>query len=1588
VPSPGAALASLLLDECEPGGLVPCNQQAAFLSVPVADTGLSLTYSSQWAPGRSGRPDWDASNLGLGGWSVNVLQAYDASQSILVGGDGTWRFAHEVPAGPSARAVPSYDGSVAYIFNSAGQQVRTVDGHLGMTLLRFAYGPQGRLSRISGTVNGAPVGLTVRRANNGTPIGLVGIDGAVTSLTLDRSGDLVALAGRAGQTKLAWQPGGLVTAETSPGGGVTRFRYGAGGLLVSETDPDGVTQRLSRSLTSSRVEVRDATTLGRVSTYITELSGSGVRRTYTAPGGATATETTQRDGSFELSMPDGTASTVGIVPSTSWRLSAPVLTPIVTTVPGRPTSRTEVDQHLRELDGQPYVVAGTVTTVVNGERSVETFEPSTCTTTVVDAAGGTTTKTYGSSGLLVSSSAPGSPKTTYAYDRQGRLVRKTVGAGRLAQTTRWSYNASTGTVAVSRPDRSMLTETVNAQGNPSSVKGPDGATVVESFNADGLLTEVQPPGGPTYTQGYSAAGRPTAFLAPSVSKTASIETATYDRDGDLKAVTGLGPKPVTLAYNRAGELTGLNFDQGTASASYNAITGLLSQAKDPDGVTTTFGYSGGLGDKLSWSGPVRGLVTDKYDANGLPVSETVDGGPAINFAYNGADNLTAVGPLAINQDAATGLITGSELGAVHTAYQYNADDWLMRVRTTVKGGTVLDLRYSRDVLGRVTSVVETGPKGSTTTGYNYNSADLLANVTVNGRTVETDSYDAAGNRTTLSTPAGSALASYNADNELVRWGQASYSWAPDGNLDRVTDSKGITTYTFDDLGRLRHVGLPDGQSVTYLVDAAGQRVGREVDGRLVAGYLYNPSGNVVAETNSAGSVVARYGYDQLGHLALVEEGGSTYDVVTNPNGNPLLVVNSKNGAIADAITYDVWGKITSETASGMIPFGFDGGLVDPATGLVHLGARDYDPTTGRWTGPDPIGFAGGDADLYRFAGDDPVNNIDPSGLTPIRISGAELGVYSGLLGFASGFAALGFGFGTAPAVSAALFSPAVVAALGTLAPALGAIALLTFVGAATFWAASVLIGPGSVPIGSWGDTHLTTGGKLHYNFQAAGEFTAIKSPDGSIDVQVRQQPSKGDTSVTFATAVAANVDGDRVGFYALEPSFLVVNGTAANGALFSERLPHGGTVARNGSSVTVRWPDGSELAISDVGIPGLSSDLYDSNLSYSFVPGPGVAPTLTGLLGTNNTKAQLVDGDGTTLLLSDPKFGTKLYSQFANSWRISQVESLFDYGPGKSTATFTNLRIPYNTDFTVASLSESARARAEAICAALGVRSEPLLDDCILDVGVTGNAALGGAEAQVAATGTAATAVGASSGTTTRTATTSPTTTTPGTSPSSPSTTTHEITLGTTVSGTIKSTSQQRTYTFSATAGEIVYLESKTKVCGANPPWWQLLKPDGTTDGESPVCYSSFDRPDDIGRVVLSTAGNWTTEVYSRDGSTGPYAFTVLPVPATTTTPIRTGQTVSGSINIGQERDYTFSATAGEIVYLESKTEGCGANPPWWQLLKPDGTSDGENPVCYSSFDRPDDIGRVVLSTAGTWTIEVYSRDGSTGSYAFIVSAR
>ena len=67
-----------------------------------------------------------------------------------------------------------------------------------------------------------------------------------------------------------------------------------------------------------------------------------------------------------------------------------------------------------------------------------------------------------------------------------------------------------------------------------------------------------------------------------------------------------------------------------------------------------------------------------------------------------------------------------------------------------------------------------------------------------------------------------------------------------------------------------------------------------------------------------------------------------------------------------------------------MPFGFAGGLYDPLTKLTHFGYREYDSFTGKWTAKDPIGFAGGDSNLYGYVLNDPVNLVDPFGLDALN----------------------------------------------------------------------------------------------------------------------------------------------------------------------------------------------------------------------------------------------------------------------------------------------------------------------------------------------------------------------------------------------------------------------------------------------------------------------------------------------------------------------------------------------------------------------------------------------------------------------------
>jgi RHS repeat-associated protein len=86
------------------------------------------------------------------------------------------------------------------------------------------------------------------------------------------------------------------------------------------------------------------------------------------------------------------------------------------------------------------------------------------------------------------------------------------------------------------------------------------------------------------------------------------------------------------------------------------------------------------------------------------------------------------------------------------------------------------------------------------------------------------------------------------------------------------------------------------------------------------------------------------------------------------------------GALVNTITYDAFGKVLSETAPATGDrYAYTGRERDSYTGLQYNRARWYDPASGRWNSEDPLDFAAGDANLYRYVGNFATGATDPSG---------------------------------------------------------------------------------------------------------------------------------------------------------------------------------------------------------------------------------------------------------------------------------------------------------------------------------------------------------------------------------------------------------------------------------------------------------------------------------------------------------------------------------------------------------------------------------------------------------------------------------
>ncbi|MGC4064923.1 MAG: RHS repeat-associated core domain-containing protein [Polyangiaceae bacterium] len=152
--------------------------------------------------------------------------------------------------------------------------------------------------------------------------------------------------------------------------------------------------------------------------------------------------------------------------------------------------------------------------------------------------------------------------------------------------------------------------------------------------------------------------------------------------------------------------------------------------------------------------------------------------------------------------------------------------------------------------------------------------------------------------------------------------------------------------------------------------------------------MYDTQNRIVAEIDSSGRLYKHFVYGTRSNvpdlMVVYRNGTNVYRIVADHLGSPRRVVNidpAKSSDILMEARYSAFGIPTLVSGSlSAVPFGFAGGMYDSDTELVRFGARDYDARFGRWTHKDPILFGGGQANLYVYVGNDPVNRIDPSGL--------------------------------------------------------------------------------------------------------------------------------------------------------------------------------------------------------------------------------------------------------------------------------------------------------------------------------------------------------------------------------------------------------------------------------------------------------------------------------------------------------------------------------------------------------------------------------------------------------------------------------
>jgi RHS repeat-associated protein len=915
---------------------------------------------------------------GAGGVPVSVTHDGGYQLKVTVAG-GRVRGLSLAGAGPDGRDVPlvgyRYDraGNLAQVLNSSG------------TPFRFSYDAAGRVD-----------GWTDRRGwwyrysydEQGRCVHSEGPDGMLSaSYTYDPERRVTTYTNAAGAVSIyEITEGQRAAVVTDALGNVTRNDYDPYGQLISRADPLG------------RITLWSHDEAGNL-TAITRPDGSQVTAAYndqnlpvlvTRPDGATWEQEFNEHGNLvQLTGPDGAVTRYtyderGNLASITNPLGAiitvecnPAGLPVSVTNPEGGVTRSERDAFGRvgsvtnpggQVSRLAWTIEGRLAGRVFGDGTAErnTYDAEGNLIAHLDTAGTVTRLEYGYMDRLTAFTAPDGTRTEYGYDLEMRLTSFTHGG--LA----WRYEYDpTGRLAAETDCNGSVTQyTHDAAGQVTSLVNAAGQHLGYAYDLLGNLTE-QHADDVVTTFGYDRAGR----LTRAANSDAVIE----------------------LERDAAGRVVTETCNGATVRSGYDVV-GRRVRRVTPSGAETRWAYDQ-VGHPVALSTAGHD-VRFGYGPSGRETLRQLPGGVTLVQNWNAAGRLaaqvlTAEPPSPAEPQPSSPVLgrlagqAGPGAGRVlqRRAYSYRDDGILTGIDDLLSGPRRLTL----DPAGKVTAVAGPG----WTESYRYDQAGNItaaawpANSTATGRPGPPAPDVSQGTREytgTLITRAGGLRYEHDPAGRIILRQQARLSRKPD-----------TWRYEWDASSRLTAVTTPDGSRWQYLYDPFGRRIAKQRlagDGQITGRVSFTWDGPHLAEQTTAdtegptSAQVTTWDYrpGTFTPLTQAERWRSApqdqvderfYAIVTDLIGTPAELV-SPGGELAGHQQRSLWGG--TYWAGAATPLRFPGQYCDDETGLHYNHQRYYDPATGRYLTPDPLGLAAA-PNPHTYV-PNPTAETDPLGLEP------------------------------------------------------------------------------------------------------------------------------------------------------------------------------------------------------------------------------------------------------------------------------------------------------------------------------------------------------------------------------------------------------------------------------------------------------------------------------------------------------------------------------------------------------------------------------------------------------------------------------